>query len=53
MTETNDRPSGPQITEATRRKQADEAARLARALRENLQKRKSQARARDAGDEPG
>jgi hypothetical protein len=40
------------MSDETRRQKALEAERLAAALRENLRRRKQQARARAAGEEP-
>jgi hypothetical protein len=40
------------MSEETRRQKAREAERLAAALRENLRRRKQQARARAEGDKP-
>ena len=42
---------GPAVGESAARRQAEQRRRLAKALRANLQKRKQQARLRDAPEE--
>lgn len=51
MAEDRTKPEGPAVSAAAARRQEEQRQRLAEALRANLQKRKQQARLRDAPEE--